>query len=537
MKKTIFRTFRALALAATVFSAGCLENFDEYNHNPNEATDGELERDKYDVGSKLAQLQSMVIPTGEHLYQFTEILAGDGYGGYAESTVDSWETKFTTFNPSVERLKAPFVDVLTQTYPDYRGILRRTDDEVILAVAKLLRVAIMHRLTDQYGPIPYSKILENRKEQLTVAYDSQQQVYEHMFSELDEALAVLNANTGLSTEAFGDYDQVYGGSIPKWIRFVNSLKLRIAMRLSYAAEQTAKTKAAEAIAGGVITANADNAMFLPTLNRTAMIWNDWQDHVVAADFVSYLNGYADPRREKMLTSVTVTEIVKDPDTGKDVEVTRQVFQGLRIGITPTSAKDAKEKCSYPLIDEQSPFLWMNAAEVAFLQAEYELRWGTIAAAGEHYRRGVQLSFEERGAGKADAYLSDATLRPAAYTDPLGGGHGFAARSAITPVWNDADDMETALERIITQKWIAIFPLGNEAWAEYRRTGYPRLMPVPDEGNKSGGMVNPLYGARRLPYPAQEYSENRQNVTDAVQNLLGGPDNAGTRLWWDCKPLN
>lgn len=537
MKKTLYRTVRVLALAATVFTAGCLENFDEYNLNPNETTDSELNRDNYLLGSKLTSLQQMVVPAEEHLYQFTEILAGDAYGGYAESTVEGWETKFSTFNPSVEWLKAPFVDVISQTYPYWRGIVSRTDDEVMLALANVLRVAIMHRVTDQYGPIPYRQVAENKKGLLTVPYDSQQQVYEQMFRELDEALAVLNANAGLSAEAFGDYDQVYGGSIPKWIRFVNSLKLRMAMRLTYVDAETAKAKAAEAIAEGVIAANADNAMFHPALNRTAMIWNDWQDHVVSADFVSYLNGYADPRRKKLLTPVVVTERVKDPDTGEEVEVTKEVFEGMRIGITPGSSKSAKEKCSFPLIDEQSPMLWMNAAEVALLQAEYELRWGTRSAAGEHYRRGVQLSFEEHEAGKADAYLSDATLRPAAYTDPLGEGHGFPARSTITPVWNDADDMETALERIITQKWIAIFPLGNEAWAEYRRTGYPRLMPVPDEGNKSGGTVNPLYGARRLPYPAQEYSENRQHVTDAVQNLLGGPDNAGVRIWWDCKPLN
>ena len=119
-------------------------------------------------------------------------------------------------------------------------------------------------------------------------------------------------------------------------------------------------------------------------------------------------------------------------------------------------------------------------------SEYQLRWGTMSEAGALYEKGVALSFEEWGAGKADAYLADATLKPAAYVDPLNGGHGFAAQSTITPVWNDEDTQETALERIITQKYIALFPLGNEAWAEYRRTGYPRLMPIPDDCDKSGG---------------------------------------------------
>lgn len=524
-----------LAFAVVTVATSCLDNFDEYNHNPNETTDEELERDNYNVGAKLTLLQNEVIPTEEHLYQFTEILAGDAYGGYAESTSDSWETKFSTFNPSADWLKAPFVDVLTDTYPAYRGIRRVTEDEVPLALADILRVAIMHRLTDQYGPIPYSEMADPNSEALTAIYDTQQEVYTKMFEELDAAIAVLNANTSLSTEAFGDYDQVYAGNISKWILFANSLKLRMAMRLVYADETTARTKAAEAIAGGVIETNADNAKFQPTLNRTAMIWNDWQDHVISADLISYMNGYEDPRRAKMFTTVTVTETVRDETTGQQTTVEKEVFQGLRIGVTPASAADAKAKCSFPIVADTDPFLWMNAAEVAFLKAEYQLRWGTMSEAGALYKKGVELSFEERGAGSAAAYLA-AAAKPAAYTDPLGGTYSFAAQSTITPVWSDEDDAETALERIITQKWIVIFPLGNEAWAEYRRTGYPRLAPVPEDCDKSGGTVTLQYGARRIQYPSEEYAENNANVLDAIQKL-GGADIAGTRVWWDKKPLN
>lgn len=524
-----------IAAGFVTVAVSCLDNFDEYNHNPNETTDEELKRDNYNVGSKLLQLQNEVIPTEEHLYQFTEILAGDAFGGYAESTSDSWETKYSTFNPSADWLKAPFVDLMTGTYPPYRGIRKATTDPVPLALADLLRVAIMHRVTDQYGPIPYSKIVEDKKEQLTVPYDTQQEVYNKMFEELDAAIAVLNDNLSLSTEAFGDYDQVYGGNISKWVLFANSLKLRMAMRLTYADETLAKTKALEAINGGVIESNADNAKFQPILNRCAMIWNDWQDHVISADLDSYMNGYDDPRRAKMFTSVTVVEKVKDPVTGTETQVEKQVFRGLRIGTTPRSAVAAKQKCSFPIISDTDPFLWMNAAEVAFLKAEYELRWGSVTEAGALYRKGVELSFEERGAGNADTYLAT-VARPEKYTDPLTNS-SMMPLSTITPVWNDSDPLETALERIITQKWIAIFPLGNEAWAEYRRTGYPRLAPVPDDCDKSGGAVTPKYGARRIQYPTEEYAENRTNVTEAVQKEFNGTDNAGGRVWWDKKPLN
>ena len=100
--------------------------------------------------------------------------------------------------------------------------------------------------------------------------------------------------------------------------------------------------------------------------------------------------------------------------------------------------------------------------------------------------------------------------------------------------------ERNLERIITQKWIAIFPLGTEAWTEHRRTGYPRLLPV--VVNNSGGAVDSEKGARRLPYPVEEYTENPVNLQDAVSKLNseafeGSGDNMGTRVWWDRRNLN
>ena len=276
--KTIIRAVALIAVVSA--STGCLDNFEDYNRNPNEATDDELERDNYLVGSKLTKLQNMVIPSEEHLYQFVEALEGGSYGGYVEATVDSWETKFSTFNPTTDWLKAPFVDVITETYPAYRGIINKTDDEVAVALANVLRVAIMNRLADAYGSIPYSKIVEDKKERLTVPYDTQQEAYTQMFKELDTALEALERNRDLSTEAFGEYDQVYNGNLKKWIKYANSLKLRMAMRLSYIDEQTAKAKAAEAIAAGVITENADNAKLQPELNRTTLLWNSWQDHAI-----------------------------------------------------------------------------------------------------------------------------------------------------------------------------------------------------------------------------------------------------------------
>lgn len=520
----IVTIIRAVALcSAVVLLTSCLKDFETYNRNPYETTDDDLKGDNYLVGAKLTKLQNMVVPTEEHLYQFAEVLAGDSYGGYAEATVDSWETKFSTFNPTADWLKAPFVDVMTETYPAYRGLINKTDDEVALGMGAVLRVAIMHRLTDAYGPIPYTKIVENKKELLTVPYDSQQQVYEQMFKELDAAIEMLDRNKELSSEAFGEYDLVYKGDVKKWIKYANSLKLRMAMRLTYVSEGTAQTRAAEAIASGVIMTNEENAKLTPALNRTALLWNSWQDHAIGGDIISYMNGYKDPRRAKMFTQGTVGE----------GESAKKGYYGLRIGSIPGNKTKAVAACSSMLISDTDPFLWLNAAEVAFLMAEYNLRWVSPLAAQSEYERGIRLSFAERGVTGADEYIVSENI-PENYTDPLGNYSMPLPQSRITVKWNDKAQLEESLERIITQKWIAIFPLGNEAWAEYRRTGYPKLMPAVND--KSGGAVNVKYGMRRLPYPSEEYSENRTNVLAAVV-MLGGPDDGGTRVWWDAKILN
>ncbi len=512
--------FRMTLLLCLLCSAACTGNFEEINRNKYQVTREELERENYNIGSTLRGLQGMVIPAQEHLNQFFEALAGGSFGGYMEATADGWKDKFSTYNPPSNWLRAPFVDVISETYPYYRDMLSQTDDPVALALAKLLRVAIMHRVTDTFGPIPYSKVVEDTQESLQVPYDSQRDIYMRMFAELDEVAGVLRANLSLDSEAFRKFDNVYFGDISKWLKFCNSFKLRMAMRIAYVEPALAQQYAEQAVADGVITDNAANARFWVEENRTAMMYNDWNDHRVGADIISYMNGFKDPRREKMFTKGTYF-LVSD-------------FFGLRIGIDPTRTKEVLATAySKPLITSKDPFLWMNAAEVAFLRAEGALRgWAMGGVAGELYEAAITLSFEERGATGAAAYILDATSTPQRYMDPLEVFSAPAATSTITIKWQPTATFEQNLERIITQKWIAVFPLGIEAWSEFRRTGYPKLLPV--VANKSGGVINSDRMIRRLPYPAEEYADNNANLQQAIV-LLGGPDNGATRLWWDVKP--
>ena len=181
---------------------------------------------------------------------------------------------------------------------------------------------------------------------------------------------------------------------------------------------------------------------------------------------------------------------------------------------------------------------MNAAEVAFLRAEAKAVFGFDmggATAEELYNEGIRLSFEQWGVSGAATYSADAERVPQLYTDPAGTNSYAETLSTVTVAWNEAASVDEKQERILIQKWIANWGLGNEAWADYRRTGYPHLIPATADGNKSLGVVDSQLGARRMAYPSDEYTTNNENVLRAVTTLLGGNDNMATRLWWDCNP--
>lgn len=145
-----------------------------------------------------------------------------------------------------------------------------------------------------------------------------------------------------------------------------------------------------------------------------------------------------------------------------------------------------------------------------------------------YENGVRISFEQHGASLGNYLTVDS--QPVKFEDAVGG-NSISPLTTISPVYNEQSGFEESLERIITQKWLAMFPEGMEAWSEYRRTGYPKIFPV--VVNNSSGTIDTQEQIRRLPFPQTEYDNNSQNVQRAI-SLLGGPDNGGTHLWWDQK---
>lgn len=171
---------------------------------------------------------------------------------------------------------------------------------------------------------------------------------------------------------------------------------------------------------------------------------------------------------------------------------------------------------------------MTAAEIWFLRAEAALRGYISGDPGEYYKKGVETSFAQWGADNVSDYLASEKV-PADYKDAFDAKFDVAAVSKVTPKWDNALSNEQKLEKIITQKWLAIYPEGCEAWTEQRRTGYPKLFKV--AVNNSGGTIDTDIMIRRLFYPQALISDNPTQYEQLLQ-LLGGPDTGGTRLWWD-----
>ena len=520
--------------------ASCTAKYEDINTNPYEVPD--LSPDGYALGSAMNNLAGCVISPDVNTAQFTDCLLGGPMGGYfADSNAGFTET-ISNFNPKDDWSRVflksdKLIPTLYSNLSQIKIVSQNSNDPVPYAIARVIKVAAMHRVTDTYGPIPYSQIGANGD--IATPYDSQEVTYNTFFDELSDAISILNEHQNAQLVPTADY--IYRGNVKQWIRFANSLKLRLAIRIAYANPEKAKQMAEEAVNpanGGVIESNADNAAwnYFETSQNPIYVatrYNQIQasdhngvpcltggDTHAAADIICYMNGYNDNRREKFFTKS---------------EWPGQEYLGMRRGIIIPELKTTGHKYSGVNINPTTPLVWMNAAEVAFLRAEGQaiFNFNMGGSAESFYNQGIRLSFEQWEAKGAEEYLNDDSSMPGTYTDPDNGTNSYTGSlSTITIKWDEGASSEEKQERIIVQKWIANWILGNEAWADFRRTGYPRLIPV--KANKSGGIVDSQKGARRMPYPLDEFVSNKENVEFAVTNYLHGADNMATNVWWDCK---
>jgi hypothetical protein len=532
------RLWVAVALLVTGLSA-CTKNFERYNTNNNGVNEDQLAADFNNLGLYLKSAQMAIYNFSgggdPNSFQVQQNLNADCFSGYFMSPnpfggntnlnyglVSGWNE---------EAYKVGYLSVMS---PIAR--LRKTGIEntypAVWAVAQIVQVTAMSRVTDIYGPVPYSHAGESG----TAAYDSQQDIYKRFFLELDSASKALRTQISSGTALpfnFGNFDLVYGGNFTQWLKFANSLRLRLAVHIAEADKPTAKLEAEKALDpanGGVITDNADNMTVKVTgdfTNPLVFIAQNWADTRVNATLQCFLTGFKDPRVGKYM------------DKSTDAAFPAQ-YIGIRMG-SITGANDKKDYVGYSSINTndgtapsftlKTPVQLMTAAEVYFLRAEAVYRgWSNAGGSMQQlYEQGITTSMAQWKVVPG-GYLNNDSSRPAPSIDPKKPGDIIANPSKITIKWDDAALDSVKLERILTQKWLAMFPEGQEAWTEFRRTSFPRLFPVIH--NNSGGSISTSVQIRRLPYPQNEYNTNPATVAKGVQLLGKGPDNGGTRLWWD-----
>jgi len=368
-------------------------------------------------------------------------------------------------------------------------------------------------LTDSWGAVPYSQALKGDSGIVSPSYDLQKDIYNSMLAALTQAAADLTDPSG---QSLGGADPLYGGSPAKWQKFANSLHARDAMRISYVdqAKADAELKAAFTGPGGTFASNADNAML--EWPGDGVYNNPWSvnfqtrdDHRMSKTFVDTLLSHSDPRLE--IFAMPTTDFTKG--AANAAEYAGQPNGLLGPAASPYSTSTSRPGAifysggtSYGTFGgngASQPSYLMTYAEVLFIKAEAaerSLGGLTPGQAAQFYYDGIKASMQQWGVASSDitAYLARADV---AYQPGVAG-----------------------LKQIATQKWIALFTDGGQAWFEWRRTCVPNIKPGPD--------AIFAYVPRRLEYPTSEISVNGASVDAAV--AAQGADAMNTKTYWDTK---
>jgi hypothetical protein len=526
MKKTLLPIFVLL-----LGLASCTKDFTARNTNPEQATEEMLEHDNLRTGSYIAQMIANVLPSyqrgeqeyGSASYQVVQGLTGNIFSNY-EAATNSGFHQTNEYNLVADGwTKALFEDAYVRAVAPWTQLNAvRETSPIDAAFGDILKVAVLHRVTDAYGPIPYTQLGSGA---IHLSYDPQEVVYNAMFADLDNGIQTLETLLNQGTATYlADYDNVFYGNVERWIQFANTLRLRLALRVAYADEELSATEAGKALAcaEGFLEVDAalhpgagawENPLYVIEYN-----FNDG-DAKAGATIVTYMNGYNDPRRSAYFT------------TASDGQ-----YHGVRMGSAISDDYAKSTLLSRINCANTDPLLWMSGAESFFLRAEQALRSGDSAEAKAMYEAGIKKSFALAGVSVGNYLNTTSTV--GGFTDPVTAGNSYSSNlTDVSVAWSSQSSFEGHLEQIITQKYIACFPEGMEAWAEFRRTGYPKV--IPTRTNNSGGLVDTDKQIRRLIYPASEFQANNAAVTEAVTLLdseakSGAGDNGGTQVWWDKK---
>ena len=513
MKKFILRLYVVSLLLALV-TVSCTKDFDEINTDPNKPP-------KFSTPYLLTSFQEFMTDNyydewfgGRFSYIYAQYWSQMSYTDESrylnrENTINSW----WNYCYAGRDIDPPDGAYNGGGIIDLIEIIRLNTDEETrddaallgganvnqIAVARILKAFSLQIMTDTWGDIPYTEAFQGAENPLPV-YTSQSVIYGDLLNELDEAQQQID-----ETAAAVSGDIIYGGDMAKWKKFANSLRLRVAMRMSKVPAGSLPSGVSsinavinDAVADGVFESNADNAVLkylglVPNnhpLNENAKTRSDF---AISEPFVALLNSYADPRVNFYGALPADTSIH---------EVTGFPYGLTRIGAT------ALNDNTFSRVDgtgpdptgnfsgvyaPDAPAVLMDYAEVCFILSEANNYDQT------EYENGITASCEFWGVDEADITTYLASV-PAALA-----------------------------QTVAEQKYIALYVQNNQGWCEWRRTGYPVL------GLPEGGIMEPGLTEipRRMYYPFDEETNNTANWSAACQAQgWGDTDLLDDRVWWD-----
>ncbi len=531
--KSLTKIFKSNALKAGVMAmllTSCDKGFEELNRNPNVYTDPV-------IGNLFTTSLIRTAGVGTADRNRTNIKYFGGTMQYMAALGTNWsgDKNFengqfgdffeTAYNIHLKELQQ--VLALTEGKPDMINLN---------AIANIWRVFVLHRVTDMYGDVPYTDadmgfLTGNFKPK----YDKQSDIYPMMLSALETAIGKMDATKA----SYGVSDVIYQGSIPKWKTFAYSMMLRLGMRLTNVDAVKSKEWVQKAIAGGVMKSNADMAKLNHVVGNTNTENRDAAELKresfpesnagkgpvkLAKTLIDYLVSYNDPRLPFYATlwegNILSIQAAKLPTTTNPA-----LQKGLPNGYDVTSIKtiipnwsnnmlvDYSEPNTGTIASLSAPTVLQSYEEVELLLAEASLRgWGTGTAV-DHYNAGITASMNSTTIFPSNVFpysISAATIANYITAHPLNGA-SFNAQ----------------MEQIHTQFYLAHFMWLDftEAWSNYRRTGYPVLVPPNYPGNFTGGKF-----LVRMRYPISESTLNKANYEAAIASQ--GPDLYTTPVWWD-----
>jgi hypothetical protein len=521
MKKIFYICFAS----GLLLLASCDNGFEELNKDPNAVTadrfnpaylftTGQYNTAKGDESNSLNYAEPFV----QHMASLSNVgifdFQGDKYVYHKGNNEQLWKATYNAVSGSSKLIED--VITLAKDKPQYHNLYH---------MARIWKTVIFHRLTDMYGDIPYFEANQGYYKQIyKPKYDAQKDIYANMLSELEDATAKLDAGQTV----FASPDIVYAGNIAKWKRFGYSMMLRLGMRMSKVDPAAAEAWVKKAYAGGVFSSVDDN-LFIKGTDKagTQEVLTNGQSWTLAVSgrspgkiaktFFDYMKSHNDPRLKYTVAVYTDPTNVATKNT--DPAVQKGMPNGLdRITLPSSPSYDPNvpgQEHQFSGVNRDvfakldGPRMLLTYGEVQFMLAEAAVRGWITGDAAQFYRNGVTGAMKTLAQYDVSATIPDADITAYLTAFPFVG----------------VADKEKAFEQINSEYWVATFLNGYESFANVRRSGYPKLVPVNYPDNETGGTY-----PRRLRYPDDEPVLNADNYNESVARQ--GADNYKTHVWWD-----